>query len=361
MKKITGNLLKIALALFIAGAVCTVGAFALSGFSLANLSTEDAERHEETFANISRITVADKNVPVRVEYDSSNEIFVSYCNTNTHEYEITQNKLSDGTLELKIIGKDKTDAASRSWINNIGIFGMTNKTLTITIPEGYDKISLIDIETTNGSVHIDDAETSGAIKVKTTNASVWVQSLSAGTVDISTTNASVSMYDVTATGAVTAETTNSGCRVSDVAAKSITLSSTNGSICLTDATAEGAVSLKSRNSSITAEFTKADSLSLVSTNGSLRMYDSSAQSITAETSNSSISIDGIESPKIKLKTSNGSITGSISGNQEEYSISTKTTNGSSNLKNTERENAGSLIAETTNSKISINFDGTLND
>ena len=357
MSKITGTLLKVALALFIAGAICTVGAFALSGFNIENLSTEDANRVDEVITeSVSVIKVNDKNVPVRITYGYDDKLSVSYCETNRHEYEIIKTKLADGTYELNIVGKNKEDKSPASWLKNIGVFEMTNKTLRIYLPEDNADIKLIDIETTNGSVNMDEMTVSGAVKIKTSNASANVYGSTLSTLDIATTNGSVSVYDVTASGAVTVSTTNASCTGRDVLANSISFSSTSGSITLSDSTVAEDITLTSKNASISVNYTMADTLSLSTTHGRVELYEvTSAKNITAETSNSWITVDDITSPNITLKTTNGGVSGEITGSREDYTISAKTTNGSSNLKDAVSENGGKLIVETTNARIDIQF------
>lgn len=347
MKRSTKILWTIAMVLLIAGVICTGGAFALGGFTLNGISSSHAERFEVSYpidsnSSTTKIIVDDSNVAVQFITGSYDSISVSYVDTDTHKYTITENTLSGGKTELVI--KGITEWSSISWLKNIGLID-ADTTLIITVPRDYDLFSLVSITTSNSKVIIDDIHSDAEIYVKTSNGSIRATNLDVSEISLTTSNSRVELLSVFADDLVVVKTSNGNVSANDVTAKNL--------------------SLITSNSSISAEDIITKDLSLTTSNGDLTLNRITAETqITAVTSNSSIKIDDIDSKSITLNTSNGSVTGYVTGNKSDYVITSRTSNAKNNLDSDFGSGAGGenspsrkLNVKTSNARIEINFIG----
>jgi DUF4097 and DUF4098 domain-containing protein YvlB len=75
-----------------------------------------------------------------------------------------------------------------------------------------------------------------------------------------------------------------------------------------------------------------------------------------ETSNGRVVVDQVTSAAIELKSSNGSITGSVGGKRSDYTISSDTSNADDNLGDG-GDGPSTLTANTSNGDINIRFLG----
>lgn len=137
-------------------------------------------------------------------------------------------------------------------------------------------------------------------------------------------------------GSIKADTTNSYIQVKELSSlKDLSCETTNSYIKVSALTAQS-LNFKTENAAISLDTVNATS------------------KLTAETQNATINLTDINSPDISLHTQNAIISGTIHGNEDDYSIDAETTNAISNLKN---RSGGSkkLSVETTNAIISVKF------
>ena len=137
-------------------------------------------------------------------------------------------------------------------------------------------------------------------------------------------------------GIIRIDTSNGSINVNGINADKLTLDTSNGSVTL---------SAVSSRSDITID----------TSNGKVELSDvTSGQRLQAVSSNGKIEFSRITANDIVLETSNGKITGTVSGSVSDYKIHTRTSNGKNNLNNTQ-SGEKSLRAITSNGKIEIFF------
>lgn len=137
---------------------------------------------------------------------------------------------------------------------------------------------------------------------------------------------------------IEADTDNGSLKVENLSARQMELGSDNGTIETKNVTAQ--------------------SLSTETDNGSVQLTDTTAQYLEAQTDNGKIRLDGTTADVYVCETDNGSITGTLNGRAEEYSIQVSKKNGSSNLSS--RTLAGaqkSIRFRTDNGDIQVEFAG----
>ena len=137
---------------------------------------------------------------------------------------------------------------------------------------------------------------------------------------------------------------------------------------------DGTLQIRTKNGSVSAENVHADTLTLSVTNGEIRIEGgtsrilkaagsngkiilsefAAAESLSAVTSNGNIAIDRLQCPDILLRTRNGSIKGTVSGKEDDYSISFTTVNGSGR-RHTDAGKSKKISADTLNGSISVSF------
>lgn len=137
---------------------------------------------------------------------------------------------------------------------------------------------------------------------------------------------------------IEADTDNGSLKVENLSARQMELGSDNGDIETKNVTAQ--------------------SLSAETDNGTARLTDTTAQYLEAQSDNGEIVLERTTADVYDCETDNGSITGTLNGSAEEYSIQVSKKNGSSNLSS--RTLAGakkSIRFQTDNGDIQVEFAG----
>ncbi|MEM1484376.1 DUF4097 family beta strand repeat-containing protein [Oscillospiraceae bacterium PP1C4] len=137
----------------------------------------------------------------------------------------------------------------------------------------------------------------------------------------------------------------------------ISLKTSNGAIALSNINTDGNVTAVTSRGSISASNLSSQDFSAKSSTGELRLTDVICEvKITAETSNGEIEIANISfGAGLKLKSSNGKITGTVRGRMEDFNIISRTSTGRNNLPEDRTGGNKTLEAKTSNGSIDIAF------
>lgn len=178
----------------------------------------------------------------------------------------------------------------------------------------------------------------------------------AGELDISTSNGSITMEDISA-ALLELKSSNGSLNISRVTnAKVITAETSNSPISISDLSVQTDLMCNTSNGSIQLDNILAQSINANTSNSRITATDTkSIKSTVLETSNGGVEVRDIESGSISLKSSNSSIKGRIKGKMTDFSITSKTSNGSNNLPEKMKGGDKTLRAETSNGSINIEF------
>ena len=177
----------------------------------------------------------------------------------------------------------------------------------------------------------------GRLRVSTSNARISAGQLVCGQeISLATSNGRITLEDIECTRGITCVTSNGRISLADVNAESAHLSTSNGRITLQDVFVHGMLEAHNSNGAIEAEDTGAD------------------QCLHLGTSNGRIAVEGISSPDIVLKTSNGAVTGKIRGQKQDYTVCSATSNGTNSL-GSFPGGGKALRVNTSNAPISVDF------
>lgn len=251
------------------------------------------------------INVKSDNLPIHVCMDeTSDEIKATYFTSQHDPYSIT---LDDG--ELTLTHKGAFERISSDFVtglsdlmNNLsqmfsgGSYGSSGAFIDITLPKGYNgALSLIG---SNARIHIDGVQCHTGITASTSNGRIQCNDCALDALKAQTSNARVECEDVKTRG-------------------NIELKSINGRLVARNCVAFGALQMT--------------------------------------TSNGAVIVDDISSDDIRMKTSNGSVSGSVQGSQSDYAIDSATSNGHSNLPES-TTGKKRLSVHTSNGSIRIRFE-----
>ena len=158
-----------------------------------------------------------------------------------------------------------------------------------------------------------------------------------GTLKLKTSNAPIRAANLTNLAAAELVSGNGKIKAENIKADSFTIRTSNSKLEL--------VGLKGRT------------LEAVTNNGSVSARECSFPERTVlQTKNGSVSCRNLISDQIQMQTCNGSVTGTIIGNVNDYAIQSSTMNGSNNLRNVPAEGKQkSLSAKTVNGQIHLEF------
>ncbi|MCB5950661.1 DUF4097 domain-containing protein [Enterococcus sp. BWT-B8] len=151
------------------------------------------------------------------------------------------------------------------------------------------------------------------------------------------------------------KTSNNKISVENISTNNAKLESSNGKIHLEDIQAANKIEGKTSNSKIELDDVNAKEIDFKTSNGKIDLSELSFSDGRFETSNGKISFDELSVKSyLSIKSSNGSIKGTIAGKQNDFSVESKTSNGKNNLSNTTSGNK-ELVVKTSNSEIKVDF------
>ncbi len=156
------------------------------------------------------------------------------------------------------------------------------------------------------------ASFSGELNVSVQNGVLSVSDMALKSISFSTTNGVISMKNIVSE-AVSATTVNGAVTLQNITAASVGAETTNGAVKFNNVTAE----------TVTAE---------VKT-GAINLKDVACTRVHASTSTGKISLEDLRADSIFLHTSTGDVAGTVSGKEEEYSVTASVATGSCNLQN----------------------------
>ena len=280
--------------LLAAGLVLLIAVMAVSALNAkATELVYEKKDYTVSAAGVEEIRIRARNMPVSVTPSDASEIAIHYSTCEKDPYEVT---LDGGVLTLKYKNDLFTDISN--WFSGaFNVFTNSNPRVEVIVPAAY--AGALRLDTSNGPVSVSNLPSLGSVRINTSNSAIEVSNVSAMTVEAHTSN-----------GAVTLDT----------------------------AAVSGAVDMKSSNGTLTAR--------QVVARGSLRM----------ETSNGRIVVDQVAGAAIELKSSNGSITGTVEGKRSDYTISSDTSNGDDSLGDGGKGQY-KLTVNTSNGNIDIRFLG----
>ena len=283
----------------------------IAGFDFGKLSSVPAKEQKNYTAgsaDLKSIIISDTDNSVRIAEGDGDKIEVVYYENSLEYYEINE---SNGALSIKARNNKK-------WYDYVGVlnFQVQNTTLLVMVPK--DVLEKLDIKTSNGSVTVESVSPARLLNIYTDNGKIAVTNINsqAGIV-LTTSNGPLTLENINA-AYIKGKTTNGNVKAENIACKTF-------------------AGLSSTNAKIDADVIKCgESISLTSTNGRIR-------------------VGGLSANEINLKTSNASITGSVSGSIKDYIIRSKTTNADNKLQNLDL-GSKKLTVNTSNGKIDISFE-----
>lgn len=159
-----------------------------------------------------------------------------------------------------------------------------------------------------------------------------------GAVEAESRNARITMEGVTCSQGIRLSTTNARVVLSDVVVREASVHTTNGRIELHDVYAREGMDAGGTNGQIIAENLNTD------------------QKLCLATTNGRVTLDNVSGQDIDIRTSNGSVSGTVHGEREEYAIHSHTSNAGNNLMNREGGDK-TLRIVTSNGAVNISFTG----
>lgn len=160
-----------------------------------------------------------------------------------------------------------------------------------------------------------------------------------GKIEAESRNARITMEGVTCSQDIRLSTTNARVVMNDVVVRDAAVHTTNGRIELHTVYASNGLDAGSTNGQIIAENLSTD------------------QKLSLATTNSRVTLNGVSGKNIDIRTSNGSVSGTVCGNKEDYTIHSVTSNAGNNLANREGGEK-TLNIVTSNGTVNVSFTGS---
>ncbi|MDR1002850.1 MAG: DUF4097 domain-containing protein [Oscillospiraceae bacterium] len=320
--------------------ICGITVLVVGGdFSKLNTGDEFTKMtYSISASDITSIVLKDQNRNVKLVPSEKDTIDITYYDNEKEYYSFKRN-----TEELDI-EFDTNKTVNNSFLGiglNFEVF--SDRTVVISIPkEHYPQVN---ITTSNGKI---TAENLG---------------FTADTA-FSTVNGKVEITDCVFIGSLSVQSKNGRINLKDVLShKTIDVSTTNARINLEGVNAYEQLKLETTNAPVEMISCESEDISVTTTNNSIDVINSSCTGLGVcrlTTSNGSITFDRFNGSLV-CRTTNGKIIGTLTGLSEDYDILSSTTNASNNLPNVQSgiKSDGvvtpSLDVKTTNGAIWVDF------
>ena len=331
--------------------VIVLGAAAFSiGFALFKQNEGSTTMENQSFAvsGIQQISIVTDLPSVVVKPVQGDQLNLTW---RTGELVKFSAALTDGALVIDY-------RLHTNWVKTMLLspFSMENYVLEVELPESYagtlavqtasgsvsayGALNLADLSLTSisGSVDASDIDSKAAVVIHSTSGSVHADAvLAAQDIRLNTVSGSVDLRKATALGGIAVQTTSG----------KITLSEVNAAVELTVKTTSGAADVSLAHCDAGVSFS--------SVSGSLRLSDVDCGEIASKTVSGSLQFEKLTANAIALQSTSGSINGTLSGAQDDYSISVHTVSGGSNVKSTASGKAKTLTLNTVSGSIGVQF------
>ncbi|MCR5279770.1 MAG: DUF4097 domain-containing protein [Lachnospiraceae bacterium] len=203
----------------------------------------------------------------------------------------------------------------------------------ITLPKDFD--GEVDVSCSSGAIDISDLELKKDFTAKASSGGIRISDIECENFDVSCTSGAI--------------------KVEDIECKDASVECTSGAIKVDKVKADGNFSTKNTSGGVKATNIECNDFTAETHSGLLKFNDVEAKgSFYAKATSGGVSFDDIKSDSIVLKSTSGSIRGTIDGKESDYSIISSTTSGSCNLKDS-RGGSKTLDASTTSGGIHVNF------
>jgi len=254
--------------------------------SFASLSTCEpyVERIVEVTSETVDIVVNDDNNKIVIASSTTASTVSISVFENVNEYYVATEDETTFTLDYE---------DDIPWNIRFFYFPLTDRTMTITIPQNYDG-SLI-ITTTNSAIEVDGISLAGELSLESINGYVSIDDVTiAQDVSVYTTNSAIYLDNVATSSDVSVRSLNGLIRLNEVSSANVTAQTTNGKIDVSDVIV--------------------------------------ATKLDLNTTNGAVLIGGIDvGEEIRLTTTNGAVSGNVEGPSSDYDVDSQTTNGTNNL------------------------------
>ena len=266
--------------------------------------------------DVRAVRLAAADMPIAVRPGEGDEIRLVYYRSDREPYEA---RLENGVLSLEneALGRKNRGFSFSFFTTGLKVL-WTQPTPTVELFLPADALVDLKAHTSNGSVRLEGLKALCAVDLKTSNSRISIQ---------------------------------------DTVCKSLEAKTSNSRLVLERLVCKQAIQAKTSNARIEAASVRAGGeMHLSTSNGRMAVTDIQAPMLVATTSNSGIQVSGLNTRSILLRTSNGSIRGTVPGKQADWAIDSGLSNGKNSLP---RQQAGlyPLSVHTSNGSIDIQFEG----
>lgn len=288
------------------GVIVFIGGFALSGWNIAAINTEEpyTKKTYTAPAQYSAIEIEDKNTEAVLTVSPDEKIHITYYENEKNVYDLK---------EGEILSFKKTE--KYQWYEYFFNINFQKTTLEIQIPKDY----------------------TGDLILRTSNAKIEAKNLSAQNMKLLSSNGAILLDTVHAEEQIHAETSN-------------------GSVEMKNISSENSIQAVTSNASIVFEKAESADTTALTSNGRIMLSEIQAENISAQTSNASVRLTDVQAENsLTLQSSNGSIEGTVKGTLADFSVVSHTSNADSNLPEAMPGGEKQLTVQTSNGKIDIQF------
>ncbi|MDD5952908.1 MAG: DUF4097 family beta strand repeat-containing protein [Oscillospiraceae bacterium] len=318
--------------LFVGGVITGV-----VGFAMVDFQPERIEGEETSLKNYDVKMDPAKTKEIIVDV-SCKHVCVQFTESNTFSIVYDENRKYPLTIREEEPVLELTQAKKQNWYDFLTLWPH-HETVNLLVPNTFTGI--LNIKTENGGIQVMDGKSLKKMKK----------------LECRTKNATISLSDLQNIEALDCETSNSKIEMRYVAVSSdVHLKTTNGALHVENANVQGLLEGETSNGKLSVRSVEAKNCSLETANASLTLEDLNvSQALTAKTSNGSLSLQHLAGEEIVLRSSNGKISGTIAGKQEDYRIESHTSNATNSLPENKATGTKLLKAETSNGDINVTF------
>lgn len=306
------------------------------------------ENQSYALSDIDRMQINTDSPSVVITPVSGDQINLTW---QTGEYVEYQAQLTDGKLTIEY-------NISTNWLKALllGPLVQNEYVLEVELPDDYTG-SLV-IHTASGKIIANTAAALEECSLTTASGSIDAVNIdSREGVELRSTSGGISADSVHAANDIRIQTVSGSAKLTKSAANDgISIQTTSGGIDAAELNAADRFHAKTTSGRIElSQIQCGGDVTLDSSSGTLKPSDVVCESFAAKTVSGSIKFQGLTADAIEMKSTSGSINGTVNGKRDEFDIQVQTVSGRSNLQSTAAGKDKTLKLDTVSGSIDVQF------
>lgn len=313
-----------------------------------NEGSNTMENQSYALSEIERIRIDTDSPGVVIKPVTGDQLNMTW---QADDYVELEAELTDGVLSVDY-------RFGASWLESLLFSPLARNEYVLEIELPDDYAGELDIHTASGSVAVYSALAVEDISLTTVSGAIDTSDIdSKKDVQLRSTSGSVHADAVHAAEDIRLQTVSGAADLRKATALGgISMQTSSGSITGADLSAGGNIDVSTTSGIVDVKRTHSGAdISVASVSGALKITGVDCKGFTSKSVSGSIGFQELTADTLTMKSTSGTVSGTVGGARGEYSVKAHTVSGKNNLQNTDAGKEKSLTVDTVSGSIDVRF------